>query len=349
MIYFSSTATFLQSGLKTFLWISAVPPIIILLIFKLYLNRKFNENFKYYVPSQTDIQGAKINSERADHKGNRLESRFGHPSLHVELFTPLVHQNMIPLLGSVYKGKISREQLKLQEYGGQKAVGQSVGGIKIAGIEQVRYCMASFLDNLTDCPTQNDLEYDARLYQRDRGEADWDSRTMGSTTVYGSDQASLMTPGNDPSQYFGSPLFEGSPAPTVYDRYGNNGYSLHNPMSSRSDIELARVDTRQQEHDHYPLLVAAQQQSDYRAHAPQLSYSHQQLAENEYPPSVASPRMYYREAEFSPPPASYRSEGAASHEAVVHRQGPPSRQNIGGFYQMPRSDGNLAGRGAHRT
>lgn len=114
-----------------------MPPIIIILLFKVYLNRKFNDDFKFYIPSQADIQAAKIHSERADHKGNRLESRFGHPSLHVELFTPLVHQNMIPLLGSVYKGKISREQLKLQEYGGQKAVGQNVGGIKIAGIEQV--------------------------------------------------------------------------------------------------------------------------------------------------------------------------------------------------------------------
>lgn len=87
---------------------------------------------------------AKVHSERADNRGNRLEKRFGHPALHMELFTPMLHAKMMPLLGQVYQGKIGTDQAKLDEYGGQKMEAQVVpGGIKIAGISQVRVLFPS--------------------------------------------------------------------------------------------------------------------------------------------------------------------------------------------------------------
>lgn len=82
---------------------------------------------------------AKVHSERADARGNRLEKRFGHPALHADLFTPMLHAKMMPLLSQVYRGKIGRDQAKLDEYGGQKMEAHLVeGGIKIAAIDQVR-------------------------------------------------------------------------------------------------------------------------------------------------------------------------------------------------------------------
>ena len=109
-------------------------------IFKLYLNRTFVYKFKHYEPTPDELRLAKVHSERADLKGNRLEKRFGHPALHTELFTPMLHKNMMPLLGQVYGGKMASQDVKMDEYGGKKMEAQVVqGGIRIAAIDQVRF------------------------------------------------------------------------------------------------------------------------------------------------------------------------------------------------------------------
>ncbi|KAK7045521.1 hypothetical protein VNI00_007353 [Paramarasmius palmivorus] len=208
----------LQYGFKSLQWISTIPPIFFILIFKIYLNRAFVNKFKYYIPTEDEIRLAKVHSERADNKGNRLEKRFGHPALHAELFTPMLHAKMMPLLGEVYKGKVGREkeEAKLGEYGGQKMEAQVVeGGIRIAAIEQ------------------RDLEYDPALYRRDRGELDWDARSIGST-AYLSDTASLYGGGAP----MGTPGAGGSTANLPgYDRYLAAGPGTY---------ELSRMDSQQE-------------------------------------------------------------------------------------------------------
>lgn len=90
------------------------------------------------MPTEEEINIAKVHSERADAKANRLEKRFGHPALHAELFTPMLHKEMMPLLSQVYQGKIGKDKAKLDEYGGQRMDAQIVpGGIRIAAIDQV--------------------------------------------------------------------------------------------------------------------------------------------------------------------------------------------------------------------
>ncbi|KAI0310225.1 hypothetical protein OF83DRAFT_1272590 [Amylostereum chailletii] len=162
----------LQYGWKSFAWVATVPPFVIVLLFKGYINRVFDKPFRYYVPTEEELREAKIHSQRGDLKGNRLEKRFGHPALHQELFTPMLHASMMPLLAEVYHGKLNHEQTKMGEYDGQKMDSQVVpGGLRIAAI------------------AQNELEYDPRMYQRDRGELDWDQRSMA-TTAYMSDAGS---------------------------------------------------------------------------------------------------------------------------------------------------------------
>ncbi|KAJ3918471.1 DUF221-domain-containing protein [Lentinula edodes] len=198
----------LQLGFRTFYWVSTIPPIFIVAIFKIYLNRTFNDQFQYYTPTDEELRAAKVHSERADHKGNRLERRFGHPALHTELFTPMLHAKMMPLLSQVYRGRIGKDQAKLDEYGGQKMEAQVVeGGIKIAAIEQ------------------RDLEYDPALYRRDRGELDWDARSIASTTLM-NDAASIA-----PSQMQGGASLPG------YDKYLASGPGAY---------ELSRLDSQQE-------------------------------------------------------------------------------------------------------
>ena len=128
----------LQFGFKTFRWISTIPPIFIMLAFKIYINRTYHPAFYYFNPTQEEITEAKIHSERADAKNNKLGKRFGHPALHTELFTPMLHKSMMPLLSEVYQGRIGSDHTKLDEYGGQSMEAQVLpGGIKIAAIDQV--------------------------------------------------------------------------------------------------------------------------------------------------------------------------------------------------------------------
>lgn len=134
-----TTAIGLQlHGFRSLYWISTVPAIFITLGFKMYCARKFNPAFDFYIPSQDELRAAHVHSQRADNAGNRLEKRFGHPALHQELFTPMVHANMTHLLSEVFQGKIGSAKTKLDEYGGTNVDAHVVaGGIKIAGIAEV--------------------------------------------------------------------------------------------------------------------------------------------------------------------------------------------------------------------
>lgn len=124
----------LQKGWRSFYWVSTIPPILIILIFKMYITRSFNHAFNFYVPTNQELLDAQIHSQRADSTGNRLQRRFGHPALHQELFTPMVHANMTALLPDVYKGKIGNTSTKLD---GTKVDAAVVAGITIAAVEQV--------------------------------------------------------------------------------------------------------------------------------------------------------------------------------------------------------------------
>ena len=105
------------------------------------------DRFKYYNPTQDEIAMAARTAQTGvqDTRKNRIENRFGHPALHAELFTPMLHADMMRLLPNVYHGRLETESTKLQEYGGQKTEAQVLpGGIKIAGITQVSSVMHAF-------------------------------------------------------------------------------------------------------------------------------------------------------------------------------------------------------------
>ncbi|KAJ7496910.1 hypothetical protein FB451DRAFT_1209236 [Mycena latifolia] len=206
----------LQYGFKSFTWVATLPPMLIIAGFKIYISRVFDSAFRYYIPTPEELAAAKIHSERADAKANKLEKRFGHPALHADLFTPMLHANMMGLLGQVYQGKIGRDQAKLNEYGGQKMEAQVVQGIKIAAIDH------------------RDLEYDPNLYRRNFAD-DWDAQSMASTTVFGDSSVSLHPA---KSQYYASDA-------TLPRLQGYENYLASGPSSAghAQDIELSRLDS----------------------------------------------------------------------------------------------------------
>ncbi|KAI0037827.1 DUF221-domain-containing protein, partial [Auriscalpium vulgare] len=266
----------LQYGWKSYAWVATIPPFIFVILFKVYINRTFRQAFRYYVPTEAELRDAKIWSQRADMKGNRLEKRFGHPSLNAELFTPLLHANMMPLLAQVYQGKIENQRTKLEEYGGATKDAQVLpGGLRIAAVDQ------------------RDLEYDPALYQRDRGELDWDQRSISTTTNLMGDTASLY-----PNKMYDD---RGpSPAPSIP---GYNNYLAHG--AHQSEIELSQLNLPYNG-DQQPLLQSTSSLPAY-ASPPQ--------AYNQYPPGIAP--VYH---------ASTPSDG--QREAPMHRPY-PSRQASG--------------------
>jgi hypothetical protein len=91
------------------------------------------------MPTEDELSSARVYSEQADNRGHSLEKRFGRPSLHADLFTPMLHASMMPRLKEVYKGKIDDTSVNLQDFGGEKRATQVVpGGVMFAGVEQVR-------------------------------------------------------------------------------------------------------------------------------------------------------------------------------------------------------------------
>ena len=196
-------------------WIATIPPILFVVAFKAYIHRTFQPSFRYYIPSDAELHEAQIHSQRNDNARNRLEKRFGHPGLHSELFTPMVHANMTALLSQVYHGKIKTESTKLPDMGGQNTQATVVaGGIKIAGIQET------------------DLAYDPALYRRDRGD-DWDTRSVASSNLLSEPKVPYADSGRS------------SPAPSKLAGYER--YLAHGPTP---EIEMTRLDIP----DHQPLL-----------------------------------------------------------------------------------------------
>jgi len=263
----------LQLGFRTFYWVATLPPIVLVLVFKAFIDRRFLNQFKYHIPSKDELAQAKVHSQRSDNNKNRLEKRFGHPALGSDLFTPMVHANMAHLLPQVYNGKIESDKTRLGEYGGQKVEAQLVQGIKIAAIDQ------------------HDLEYDPALYQRDRGEDNWDNQSVSSANLL-SDRGA-------------------SPAPSMagirhsqLDRYLNMGQS--------SEYEMSRLGPT--EADKLPLL----------GHNPNASMYDQRLNGSNpsfVPSPVGTPRSLYNQYPQYPD----ASRESAYREAPTHRPGQISR------------------------
>ncbi|OCB91034.1 DUF221-domain-containing protein [Sanghuangporus baumii] len=319
----------LQEGWKSFQWVSTMPPILMIAAFKVYIDRTFLPKFNWYIPSEEELRLAKIHSERGDVRGGRLEKRFGHPALHAELFTPMLHAKMMPLLPEVYHGRIGNESVALDDFGGQK-VETSVlpGGIKIAAVHQ------------------NELEYDPALYQRDRGELDWDQRSMASTTML-NDPPTLQ---HQKSQFYANSGSGKSRVPPGYD-----AYLAHGPTH---EIEMSRLDT-----DQLPLL-AEQQGYSSRAQTPTppgqsntslpaYSFGYfdnrsQASIPPRYPPGVPVQQQYQQQVPAYPQQSQQGTY--AEREAILHRPTPPLRQGSTlseGSQNGPTT--NFAGRGAHRV
>ncbi|PWN22893.1 DUF221-domain-containing protein [Microstroma glucosiphilum] len=123
---------------------ACLPPVLIVVGFKIYCRRVFDREYDWYIPDANEISKLKAHTGDASHK--RLARRFGHPSLHQKLFTPMVHAKIKHLLPKVYQGRL--DDVGMQDVDGFKAdVEELNGGLKIAAVEEQDCVYDPHLDN----------------------------------------------------------------------------------------------------------------------------------------------------------------------------------------------------------
>jgi len=105
----------LQFGWRSSAVVTCIPPFIAVALFKVHINRNFVRSFKYYVPTESELHDARIRAQASYIKENHNENRVGHPALHEALHTPVLYENMMPLLAQVYSGRLDSEQTTMRE------------------------------------------------------------------------------------------------------------------------------------------------------------------------------------------------------------------------------------------
>ncbi|KAL2177099.1 uncharacterized protein P884DRAFT_24195 [Thermothelomyces heterothallicus CBS 202.75] len=88
----------------------AVAPLpFLMLAFKFYCSRAFDDKMHYYAtrysPQQRAESGFDVKEQSS--RNDRLAARFGHPALYKPLITPMVHAKAQHLLASIYQGRLS--------------------------------------------------------------------------------------------------------------------------------------------------------------------------------------------------------------------------------------------------
>lgn len=156
--------------------IATLPPLAVVVAFKFFLKSTFDSRFTWYIP--TGAEFSEGHKHHADARKNRLMKRFGHPALHAELFTPMIHKDHQKLLADVYRGRIGesvedQHRFHQNDYNGRsddknQFQAPSGGPEPVAG--GLRFAAIA----------QHDLMYSQQQFLRERGD---DEMSLASTSL----------------------------------------------------------------------------------------------------------------------------------------------------------------------
>ncbi|KAF7315162.1 DUF221-domain-containing protein [Mycena indigotica] len=319
----------------------AFPPMLILFVFKFYMDRKFSKNFYFYLPNEEELRNAHVHSGRGDTVKHKLENRFGHPSLHEELFTPMVHADQMDMLRKIYGGKIEEDKNHTKDV-------EVLDGLRIQAIQQ------------------RDLQYDPVLYSRDRGEYyDYDRYSMASSGLLsphlqvpgpsspwkGNNQSPGVSPGLTPTplpyqpSYYSESILSGSsandprqsvfmtsPAPMGPGSPPPQGY--FDPRHSVLATPPPGGHIRQESFGRQPMSpgmpLTPQQQQRMSRHSPSSSRSSQRMSTaSPYPPAMPGPEFGHQLApsQSFPPQRMSQSPGPEFGQLAPSQTFPPQRMS----------------------
>lgn len=144
--------------------------------------------------------------------------------------------------------------------------------------------------------TQRDLEYDPALYQRDRGELDWDQRSISSAAVLSDSGAPTLY--GSKSGFF-TPEGRNSPAPQLG---GYDQYMTHGPGGQLEHLPLL------QSNESRPTISPQESTSSGLGYAQPVRY-----------PSPPVGRMSPSQVQYPPSPVHQGSPSDGYREAPTHR------------------------------
>ena len=232
--------------------IAGVPPILLIIAFKVYLSKTSEQKFRYYEPTPVEAEAErKLSFSEKRTRHSEIEKRFLHPALqHDKLFQVMVHKSQEAL---------AREVLSAYPWFVRK-YDNAGEGVEIKAIREVRFIPFFVLgvDFFGRChgvdEQQENLEYNPLRDGPvdDAHQAEWDARSNHSTDMLGASESEFA-----------------SPAHTPIDGPYNDPYShMPLPTTDTSDYPLAYASTANLQFDHPSTdnLVQGQSRSeDYRA------------------------------------------------------------------------------------
>ena len=90
--------------------VATMAPLPLLLIaFKVYCARAFDDQNKYFTKGTFRDSEHMADSGKKSRKNDRWISKFGHPSLHAKLMTPMVDAKAQHVLGTIYHGRLNED------------------------------------------------------------------------------------------------------------------------------------------------------------------------------------------------------------------------------------------------
>ncbi|KAF2092671.1 DUF221-domain-containing protein [Rhizodiscina lignyota] len=81
----------------------------LLLGFKLYCKRTFDQQIAYYIRRSLKDVESPTTGDKQSRRSDRVAVRFGHPALYKPLMTPMVHAKAQHLLGEIYHGRLDTD------------------------------------------------------------------------------------------------------------------------------------------------------------------------------------------------------------------------------------------------
>ncbi len=137
-----------------------IPLPILMLSFKWYCYKTFNDQNKYYTKATLKDMENLANPTCKPRHNDRVSTKFGHPALHKKLMTPMVHEKARHVLSQVYRGRVNPDNVDgaLNGYSGiaMDAMSQSQPG-KVARFD--RSVTNSNRENMFEVVPESQLDF----------------------------------------------------------------------------------------------------------------------------------------------------------------------------------------------
>ena len=119
-------------------FLATIPPLFVQFLFKYYMNRRFANEYQYFLPRHDELTRAIVHSEESDYGGQKLEARYDNPALHTTLYTPMIHAQMAPLLHRIFGRRRTRDRGDLAR-GVDSGEDKALEGVQFTPVKEVSF------------------------------------------------------------------------------------------------------------------------------------------------------------------------------------------------------------------